>query len=284
MAALRLRAYGVAAGLAVVTASGIVGVAAVALGVSISPCGAGGAGCAPEERAAASVAAVPADDSGVEAAVLAEPATAELPRRGPQAVDAAAAAVMADQIEMASISVAPALPTAATETRPAATAAAALRSAPLPVPGPLAAMGVLDEDAEQVVASELSVVPSDAARSALEAVTVGAGPSTPGVAAATGMDSGEVATAPPAAVELAVAPRPSAAPDREPEPEPQAAPAIRTVAGAGVNVRSGPSNGSGKLFALAGGTTVEVTGEDRGWLNVVDAEGRSGWAYSEFFD
>ncbi|HEV7277245.1 MAG TPA: SH3 domain-containing protein [Devosiaceae bacterium] len=49
-------------------------------------------------------------------------------------------------------------------------------------------------------------------------------------------------------------------------------------------MRSGSSNGSGRLFALTGGTKVEVTGEERGWLNLVDSEGRSGWAYSEYFD
>lgn len=56
----------------------------------------------------------------------------------------------------------------------------------------------------------------------------------------------------------------------------------RTVAGAGVNVRSSPSKGGEKLFALAGGKEVTVMENQRGWLRVVDAEGRSGWVYSSF--
>lgn len=57
---------------------------------------------------------------------------------------------------------------------------------------------------------------------------------------------------------------------------------IRTVKGQGVNVRSGPSSSSGKLFALRGGTKVTVTDEDRGWLKVTDPDGRTGWAYQQF--
>ena len=56
----------------------------------------------------------------------------------------------------------------------------------------------------------------------------------------------------------------------------------RTVAGAGVNVRSTPSKDGEKLFALAGGKQVTVTENQRGWLRVLDAEGRSGWVYSSF--
>lgn len=56
----------------------------------------------------------------------------------------------------------------------------------------------------------------------------------------------------------------------------------RTVGGAGVNVRSGPSKSSGKLFALASGAEVTVKDDKRGWLHVVDAKGRAGWVYSSF--
>ena len=273
MASSRLKEYGMAAGLAVVTASGIVGIAAVMLGVTVPQCGPGGAGCAREERAL--VATVSATDSAVGAAArprreappaelqppAAEPArqaVAERPRREPQPVEAAAAAVMADQIERASIKVTPArvvpkVPTAPVEA-PAATAAAAPRVAPLPVPEPLAPMTVQEEESEQAVASELSVVPSDAVGLARKA------------------QAAEVALAAPAKAE----------PPAAPEPEPAAE--FRSVAGSGVNVRSGPSNDSGKLFALAGGTRVEVTGEERGWLNVVDPDGRSGWAYGDFLE
>ena len=57
---------------------------------------------------------------------------------------------------------------------------------------------------------------------------------------------------------------------------------LRTVGGAGVNVRSGPSKSSGKLFALAGGAEVTVKEDRGGWLHVVDAKGRSGWAYKTY--
>ena len=57
---------------------------------------------------------------------------------------------------------------------------------------------------------------------------------------------------------------------------------IRTVKGQGVNVRSGPSSSSGKLFALRGGTKVTVSDENRGWLKVTDPDGRTGWAYQQF--
>jgi SH3-like domain-containing protein len=63
---------------------------------------------------------------------------------------------------------------------------------------------------------------------------------------------------------------------------PAAAGDARTVKGQGVNVRSGPSSSNGKLFALKGGAKVTVTDEQRGWLKVTDADGRSGWVYQQF--
>lgn len=71
----------------------------------------------------------------------------------------------------------------------------------------------------------------------------------------------------------------------EPEVEVAAAPASSDgarVKGQGVNVRSGPSTGSGKLFALVGGTEVTITDRSKGWLKITDDRGRSGWAYSSF--
>jgi len=53
------------------------------------------------------------------------------------------------------------------------------------------------------------------------------------------------------------------------------------ISGGGVTVRSGP--GGAQLFALARGQKVTVTGKQRGWLQVVDSQGRRGWAYSDFF-
>lgn len=57
---------------------------------------------------------------------------------------------------------------------------------------------------------------------------------------------------------------------------------VRTVKGQGVNVRSGPSSSSGKMFALRGGTKVTVTDTNRGWLKITDPNGRTGWAYQQF--
>lgn len=60
-------------------------------------------------------------------------------------------------------------------------------------------------------------------------------------------------------------------------------PVQRVVAGQGVNVRSGPSMSNSTLFALRGGAEVTLTGRsERGWLELRDADGRAGWAYSDF--
>lgn len=59
--------------------------------------------------------------------------------------------------------------------------------------------------------------------------------------------------------------------------------ARRIVAGQGVNVRSGPGKSTGVLFALNGGTEVSLTGgSKRGWLELRDARGRTGWAYTDY--
>lgn len=53
------------------------------------------------------------------------------------------------------------------------------------------------------------------------------------------------------------------------------------VGGSGVSVRAGPSKSKSVLFNLAAGQKVTVGARQRGWLQVTDAQGRSGWAYSE---
>jgi uncharacterized protein YgiM (DUF1202 family) len=55
------------------------------------------------------------------------------------------------------------------------------------------------------------------------------------------------------------------------------------VGGSGVSVRSGPSKAHGVLFNLAAGQKVTVSGKQRGWLQITDAAGRHGWAYSDLF-
>jgi len=57
---------------------------------------------------------------------------------------------------------------------------------------------------------------------------------------------------------------------------------LRIVGGQGVNVRAKPSMSGAKLFALASGEKVTVKQNQRGWLNIVDDQGRSGWAYSDY--
>jgi uncharacterized protein YgiM (DUF1202 family) len=57
---------------------------------------------------------------------------------------------------------------------------------------------------------------------------------------------------------------------------------VRTVLGAGVNVRSSPSSSAEKLFALPGGRKVSVSETQRGWLKVTDENGRSGWLYENY--
>lgn len=58
---------------------------------------------------------------------------------------------------------------------------------------------------------------------------------------------------------------------------------MSVTSGSGVTVRSSPGRGGSQLFALAHGQKVTVTGKQRGWLQIVDAQGRRGWAYSSFF-
>jgi hypothetical protein len=82
----------------------------------------------------------------------------------------------------------------------------------------------------------------------------------------------------------------AAAAKPEPEPvevaaatEPAAASGdTRTVAGSGVNVRSGPGKSNGTLFTLAPGKTVNVLEDQRGWLKVTDDQNRTGWLYRSF--
>lgn len=58
---------------------------------------------------------------------------------------------------------------------------------------------------------------------------------------------------------------------------------MSVISGSGVTVRSSPGRGGAQLFALAYGQKVTVTGKQRGWLQIVDGQGRRGWAYSSFF-
>jgi hypothetical protein len=59
---------------------------------------------------------------------------------------------------------------------------------------------------------------------------------------------------------------------------------VRTVAGSGANVRSGPGKSNQSLFALAGGEKVKVGEDQRGWLKVTDDQGRTGWIYKTYLN
>jgi cytoskeletal protein RodZ len=91
----------------------------------------------------------------------------------------------------------------------------------------------------------------------------------------------------PVATPAPVAPKKVQLAARDPAPPArpaQAAPksGVLLVSGQGVTVRSGPSKASSALFALAGGQKVTITSNQKGWLQIVDAQGRTGWAYSTF--
>ena len=49
------------------------------------------------------------------------------------------------------------------------------------------------------------------------------------------------------------------------------------VGDSSINVRSGPSPASKKLFALATGAEVDVTGKSGDWVAITDGENREGW-------
>lgn len=87
-----------------------------------------------------------------------------------------------------------------------------------------------------------------------------------------------------AAVAAKAAPA-KAQPEKEAEPEKVAAVEdsnLRTVAGSGANVRSGPGKSNKTLFALAGGEKVKVGENQRGWLKITDDQGRTGWIYKTY--
>ncbi|CAN7221851.1 hypothetical protein ASC89_12730 [Devosia sp. Root413D1] len=83
--------------------------------------------------------------------------------------------------------------------------------------------------------------------------------------------------------------QPAAEPEAKPEPAPAKQEAAasgdsRTVAGSGVNVRSGPGKSNGRVFGLAGGEKVTVSENRRGWLKITDDQGRTGWVYKDYLN
>lgn len=98
----------------------------------------------------------------------------------------------------------------------------------------------------------------------------------------------EPAPAPEPAAKPEPKPEPKSEPKSEPKPEPKQQASTsgdtRTVAGAGVNVRSGPGKSNGRAFGLAGGQKVTVTENQRGWLKITDGQGRTGWVYKDYLN
>jgi hypothetical protein len=54
-----------------------------------------------------------------------------------------------------------------------------------------------------------------------------------------------------------------------------------SVTGKGANVRASPSKAGKVLFALRGGELVSIVSSKRGWMQVKDAQGRTGWMYGD---
>jgi len=63
------------------------------------------------------------------------------------------------------------------------------------------------------------------------------------------------------------------------------APALKSgqasVSGKGANVRSSPSKAGKVLFALRAGETVTIVSSKRGWVQVKDDQGHTGWMYGD---
>lgn len=57
---------------------------------------------------------------------------------------------------------------------------------------------------------------------------------------------------------------------------------LRRVTGGGVNVRASASSSGEKIFTLGPGEQVTVTETERGWLKIIDDQGRTGWLYEDF--
>ncbi|MDB5562192.1 MAG: hypothetical protein JWN11_1610 [Hyphomicrobiales bacterium] len=92
----------------------------------------------------------------------------------------------------------------------------------------------------------------------------------------------EPAPAPAPAEKMQLAARDPAPPARPAQPAAKSGTMVVGGPG-GVTVRSGPSKSNAGLFGLAVGQKVSVTSNQNGWLQIVDGQGRTGWAYSSFF-
>lgn len=57
---------------------------------------------------------------------------------------------------------------------------------------------------------------------------------------------------------------------------------VRIVTAEALNLRDRPSSSSSVLGKLVAGESVTVVGEERSWLEVVTADGKSGWISGKF--
>ena len=70
--------------------------------------------------------------------------------------------------------------------------------------------------------------------------------------------------------------------DLSPASEPALKSGRASITGKGANVRAAPSTKAGKvLFALRAGEIVTIVGNRRGWVQVKDDQGRTGWIYGD---
>jgi len=161
---------------------------------------------------------------------------------------------------------------------PAATDTLALRPPALPAPAAPPAPARLSATPPIPMGDAAADAPAIAA----PASTGATGNVVEQVAADERIEAARTPTAPAPRADSDASPAPTSAPAASATMPADTAVATRIVAGAGVNVRAGPSTASDRLFALGGGQRVTVTGIEQGWIRVVDAEGRSGWVYEKF--
>lgn len=57
-----------------------------------------------------------------------------------------------------------------------------------------------------------------------------------------------------------------------------------TVAASSLRVRTGPNKNTPQVFVLENGAQVTALRTERGWLEVRDRDGRTGWVYGKYLD
>lgn len=94
------------------------------------------------------------------------------------------------------------------------------------------------------------------------------------------MPAGQLASQPSASPFLSATPQPLASQPAVPEPNFDAL--FARVGNTALNVRSGPSTGTSKVFVLKPGQEVRIAEKDGDWAKVIDMTGQSGWVFSKY--